>query len=173
MTEREEEISCWFSDQSHCFVYDSDRPLEARFYETFETVLSVLTEEQFEEFMMRSPVMLFFPKTNGRVFEWRFPVPRGAEAAKRTFMYFPPNAARWSDKRLVKTFSHEIAHIVLGHAGLMEGSNYEWEKAADALSVSWGFGASYAKKKLEALKKRAQEIKAYNDRIKKERGEKR
>jgi hypothetical protein len=156
MTEREEAINLWFSDQSHSFPFVED--IDQRFYRAFKTVLSVLSEEQFDKFMTQSPVLLFFSHTNARVFQWHFPVPRGRSPylAKAIFMYFSSNAARWSDKNLIDTVGHEVAHVVLGHADhetVIEKSNYKSEKAAAALSKSWGFRPCYPKKKLEEMKK--------------------
>ncbi len=82
-----------------------------------------------------------------------------------TFIYFSPNMERRTDKNLIDTVAHEVAHVVLGHPGMVIGaSNYECEKAADGLTVSWGFQASYTKKKLEEMKRREQEIKDWNKR---------
>jgi hypothetical protein len=47
-----------------------------------------------------------------------------------------------------------------------EHSNYEDEKAADALSVAWGFKRVYTKKQLESKRKQEQRIKKFNKKLK-------
>jgi hypothetical protein len=120
MTEREQEISYWFSDQSDCFIAVQDIPIEGRFYQAFKTVLSQLTEEQFEKFMEREPILLFFPGTKGRAFQWRFPVPDGVQEARKTFLYISPDAGAGltrlsSTPSVMKSHTSSSVILICGH----------------------------------------------------------
>jgi mRNA-degrading endonuclease RelE of RelBE toxin-antitoxin system len=59
---------------------------------------------------------------------------------------------RESEKNKMNTTAHEIAHFVLNHH--KNPNNYSNEKAADDLSVKWGFKRCYTKKAYKELEER-------------------
>ncbi len=152
--ERIVDIEYWWGDaSSESFDYGEG---EKRVYSTFQQVLLTLPEEDFELFLEQRPLLLCFPKIRGKVFRRLIAVPPGAKKLQVSFIYLFPNVNRLSEKNLVITIAHEIAHLVLGHQNIKDRPNSETEAEADALSVRWGFEPCYSRSSLGQLKAREQ-----------------
>jgi len=152
--ERKNDIDYWWTDAiGNSFDYGNER----RVHLAFRHVLLALPDKDFEHFMEQRPLLLCLPQLLGKTFRRLFPIPPGAEPIKVNFIYLSPNIDRWSEKNLVNTIAHEIAHLVLGHQDIRDAKHKprsETEAEADALSKKWGFGPSYTKSRLRQLKAR-------------------
>ena len=160
--ERIVDIEYWWGDASSgSFDYGGG---EQRVYSAFQSELLALPEEDFELFLEQRPFLLCLPKIRGKVFRKLIAVPLGAKEMQVNFIYLPPNVKRLSEKNLVNTIAHEIAHLILGHQNIGGKPRSETEAGADALSVRWGFEPCYSKSQLRQLKAREVRIRQQWDR---------
>jgi len=152
--ERIADIDYWWTDAiAESFDYGNER----RVHSAFKHVLLAMPDEDFERFMEQQPVLLCLPKIRGKVFKRMIAVPPGAKELKVTFIYLPSNVDRWSEKTLINTVAHEIAHLVLGHLDLQDtkgNPKSKTEAEADTMSEKWGFRRSYTRPTLRQLKAR-------------------
>lgn len=77
-----------------------------------------MTQDEFDGFMELSPTIVCLPSVNGPAFAYAMPVPSGAEVATLHVLYFAPTLWKKRDDRLTDVVAHEVAHLVLGHAGI-------------------------------------------------------
>jgi hypothetical protein len=98
---RDEPIELWWEDVSRWLGLQAE---EARLFESFRQVLTVIPADRFRPFLALDPVVMC---PGASAFVINCPAPRSRECS-RPLMYFPPTIARMTDQRVLPVSVRDI-----------------------------------------------------------------